>query len=164
MELQIDLLRTFLAIIDTGGFTRAAEVVHRSQSAISLQIKRLEEAVGQTLFLRSGPSFALTSKGETLVPYARRMLRLHDETMAAMTTPEVVGSVRLGIIDDYAARFLPDILTTFAKTYPSVQVSVRCEPSEMLLSLLTRGGLDLALLTGSDKEKERSSGMIRRSG
>jgi len=153
MELQIDLLRTFLAIIDTGGFTKAAEVVHRSQSAISLQVKRLEDIIGQPLFKRSGPSFTLTSKGETLVPYARRMLRLHNETMAAMTTPEIVGSVRLGIIDDYAARFLPEILTTFAKTYPNVQVSVRCDPSEVLLSSLARGGLDLALVTGSDKEK-----------
>lgn len=153
MDLQIDLLRTFLAIIDTGGFTRAAEVVHRSQSAISLQMKKLEDVIGQPLFRRSGPTFTITAKGESLVPYARRMLRLHDETMAAMTTPEVVGSVRLGIIDDYAARFLPDILITFAKTYPSVQVSVSCDPSEVLLSSLAKGKLDLALVTGSDKEK-----------
>lgn len=153
MDLQIDLLRTFLAIIDTGGFTRAAEVVLRSQSAISLQVKRLEEVVGQPLFRRAGPTFTLTAKGEALVPYARRMLRLHDETMAAMTTPEVVGSVRLGIIDDYAARFLPDILTTFAKAYPNVQVSVSCDSSDVLLSSLTKGNLDLALVTGSDKAK-----------
>lgn len=153
MDLQIDLLRTFLAIIDTGGFTRAAEVVHRSQSAISLQMKKLEDVIGQPLFRRSGPTFTITAKGESLVPYARRMLRLHDETMAAMTTPEVVGSVRLGIIDDYAVRFLPDILTTFAKSYPSVQVSVSCDPSEVLLSSLAKGKLDLALVTGSDREK-----------
>lgn len=153
MDLQIDLLRTFLAIIDTGSFTRAAEVVYRSQSAVSLQVRRLEEAIGQPLFVRSGPSFQLTAKGEVLVPYARRMLKLHDEAMAALVTPEVVGSVRLGIIDDYATRFLPEILSTFAKTYPSVQVSVRCEPSEMLISLLGKGELDLALVTGSHNEK-----------
>lgn len=153
MELQIDLLKTFLAVIDTGGFTNAAQVVHRSQSAISLQVKRLEEAVQKTLFMRSGRSFSLTAEGEVLVPYARRMLKLHEETLAAMMTTEVVGAVRLGIIDDYASRFLPAILSTFSNTYPDVQVTVQCEPSTELLSSLAKGKLDLVLVTGSLDEK-----------
>lgn len=158
MELQIDLLRTFLAIIDTGGFTKATQVVHRTQSAISLQVKRLEETIGQSLFERRGRSFRLTAEGETLVPYARRMIKLHEEAVAAMLTPDVVGTVKIGIIDDYAARVLPGILSMFAKIYPGVQVTVRCEPSALLVPALARGELDLALVTGSPNEE---GGVIR---
>jgi DNA-binding transcriptional LysR family regulator len=149
MEFPIDLLKTFLAIIDTGGVTSAAQVVHRTQSAISMQVKRLEETVGQPLFDRGGRSFALTGEGETLVPYARRMLKLHEEAVAAMIEPEMVGAVRFGTPDDYALRFLPDILTRFAKAFPRVQVAVRCEPSSQLAPALDKGELDLALLTGN---------------
>lgn len=152
MELQIDLLKTFLAIIDTGGFTKASQIVHRTQSAISLQIKRLEETLGHSLFERSGRSFRLTIEGETLVPYARRMIKLHEEAIAAMVNPDIDGEVRIGIIDDYAARFLPNILSTFAKSYSGVQVTVRCETSAMLVPALTKGELDLALVTGSPNE------------
>ena len=152
MELQIDLLKTFLAIIDTGGFTKASQIIHRTQSTISLQVKRLEETLGQSLFDRSGRSFRLTTEGETLVPYARRMIKLHEETIAAMVSPDIAGKVRIGIIDDYAARFLPNILSTFAKAYSGVQVTVRCETSAMLVPALTRGELDLALVTGSPNE------------
>jgi len=148
VEFPIDLMKTFLAIIDTGGFTSASQVVHRTQSAISMQVKRLEETVGQPVFDRSGRSFSLTSAGETLVPYARRMLKVHEETVAAMIQPEMVGAVRIGTPDDYALRFLPNILSHFAKAYPRVQVSVRCEPSSQLAPALEKGEIDLALLTG----------------
>ena len=153
MELQLDLLKTFLAIIDTGGFTSASQVVHRSQSAISLQVKRLEETIGQSLFKRSGRSFSLTAGGEALIPYARRMLKIHEEAVAALMTPDVVGAVRLGIIDEYASGFLPEILAGFANTYPGVQVSVHCEPSAQLVSALTKGQLNLALVTGGANEE-----------
>lgn len=154
MELQIDLLKTFLAVIDTGGFTKASQIVHRTQSAISMQIKRLEDAIGQPLFERIGRSFKLTSEGEALVPYARRLLKLHEETVAAMAKPEIVGTVRIGIIDDYALRFLPNILSRFAAAYPSVQVTVRCEPTSLLVPALAKGELDLALVNGTDKDGE----------
>lgn len=148
MEFPIDLLKTFLAIVDTGGFTSASQVVHRTQSAISMQVKRLEETIGQPIFERSGRSFALTAEGETLIPYARRMLKLHDETVAAMIQPDMVGTVRIGTPDDYALRFLPEILARFAATYPRVQVTVRCEPSVQLAPALEKGEIDLALMTG----------------
>ncbi|MBW2473729.1 MAG: LysR family transcriptional regulator [Deltaproteobacteria bacterium] len=154
MELQIDLLKTFLAIIDTGGFTNASQVVHRTQSAISMQVKRLEDMIGQPLFERIGRSIKLTTEGEALLPYARRLLKLHEETVAAMARPDVVGSVRIGIIDDYALRFLPDILSRFAKTYPRVQVTVRCEPTSLLVPALEKGELDLALINGTNKDGE----------
>lgn len=152
MELQIDLLKTFLAIIDTGGFTSASQRVHRTQSAISMQIKRLEDTIGQSLFDRSGRTFRLTAEGEALVPYARRLLKLHEETVAAMIKPHVIGSVKIGIIDDYALRFLPNILSRFAATYPQVQVTVRCEPTSLLVPALEKGELDLALVNGDPGE------------
>jgi len=153
MELQIDLLKTFLAIIDTGGFTSASQRVHRTQSAISMQVKRLEETIGQDLFERSGRTFRLTAEGEALVPYARRLLKLHEETVAAMIKPNVAGSVKIGIIDDYALRFLPDILSRFAAIYPQVQVTVRCEPTSLLVPALEKGELDLALVNGNPGEE-----------
>lgn len=149
MELQIDLLKTFLAIIDTRGFTNASQVVHRTQSAISMQVKRLEESIGQPLFERAGRSFKLTAEGEALVPYARRLLKLHEETVAAMVKPNIFGAVKIGIIDDYALRFLPDILSRFATAYPRVQVTVRCEPTSLLAPALEKGELDLALVNGN---------------
>ena len=152
MELQIDLLKTFLAIIDTGGFTNASQVVHRTQSAISMQVKRLEDMIGQPLFERIGRSFKLTTEGEVLVPYARRLLKLHEDAVAAMIKPEIAGSVKIGIIDDYALRFLPDILSRFASAYPKVQVTVRCEPTSLLVPALAKGELDLALVNGTDKD------------
>ncbi len=148
MEFPIDLLKTFLAVIDTGSFTSAALVVHRTQSAVSMQIKRLEESVGHPLFNRIGRSVAITAEGEALVSYARRILKLNEEAVAAMIQPEMVGVVRIGTPDDYALRFLPNILSNFSKAYPRVQVAVRCEPSAQLAPALQKGEIDLALLTG----------------
>jgi DNA-binding transcriptional LysR family regulator len=105
------------------------------------------------LFERSGRSFSLTTEGDALVPYARRMLKLHEETVAAMVRPDMVGAVRIGILDDYALRFLPEILSRFAKAYPRVQVTVRCEPSSRLVPALAKGELDLALVTCSPNEE-----------
>jgi len=147
VEFSIELLRTFLAIIDSGGFTAAGDVVHRTQSAISMQMKRLEETVGNPLFERNRRELSLTAEGEMLLPYARRMLKLHEETVAAMRRPDMVGVVRIGAPDDFAQRFLPEILSRFASTYPRVQVTVRCESSAHLTAALDRGDIDLALLT-----------------
>jgi DNA-binding transcriptional LysR family regulator len=152
MELQIGLLKTFLAIIDTGGFTSASQRVHRTQSAISMQVKRLEDTIGQPLFERTGRSFRITAEGEVMVPYARRLLKLHEETVAAMIKPNVAGAVKIGIIDDYALRFLPNILSRFAAAYPQVQVTVRCEPTSLLVPALENGELDLVLVNGNPGE------------
>lgn len=146
-ELDTDLLRTFVAIADAGGFTRAAQLVHRTQSAVSMQMKRLEDSLGKPLFERDGRSVVLTVEGETLLGYARRILKLHEEVFATLTQPDMVGAVRIGTPDDYVARFLPGILTRFAQAYPQVQVEVRCESSYMLNEALERGELDLALVT-----------------
>lgn len=146
-NLDTDLLRTFVAIADMGGFTQAAQVVHRSQSAVSMQMKKLEEIIGRPLFEKAGRGLILTLDGETLLSYARRILKLHEEAMATLRQPDIVGSVRIGIPDDYVSRFLPGILSRFANSYPLVQLEVLCEPSARLTPLIKQGDIDLGIVT-----------------
>jgi DNA-binding transcriptional LysR family regulator len=146
-NLDLDLLKTFIAIADTGSFTRAADDVGRTQSAVSMQIKRLEEIVSRPVFARDGRQNRLTIDGEKLLDYARRMVKLNDEAVIAFTKPELTGTVRLGTPDDYADRFLPEILARFARTHPLVQVDVECRNSEHLVQLIRRGELDISLIT-----------------
>ncbi|MCW3150211.1 LysR substrate-binding domain-containing protein [Stutzerimonas stutzeri] len=143
--IDTELLRSFVAIADHGGFTRAADAVNRTQSAISMQMKRLEEDVLQRpLFERSGRQVRLTAEGQVLLGYARRILKLHGEVMTTLRQPHMVGAVRIGTPDDYVMRFLPGILARFAQAYPLVQVELHCEPSSQLLQ---RQDLDLTIVT-----------------
>ena len=143
--IDTELLRTFVAIADHGGFTRAGEMVNRTQSAVSMQMKRLEEDVVQrALFQRDGRQVRLTAEGQVLLGYARRILRLHGEMLTTLREPHMVGSVRIGTPDDYVMRFLPGILSRFAQAYPMVQVEVHCESSSQLLQ---RQDLDLSIVT-----------------
>ncbi|MGB2680576.1 MAG: LysR substrate-binding domain-containing protein [Candidatus Competibacter sp.] len=146
-QLDPDLLRTFVAIVDAGGFTQAAKQVHRTQSAVSMQVRRLEEILDRALFQRDGRGVQLSPDGEALLGYARRLLKLHDEALAALTRPDLSGLVRIGTPDDYVDRFLPEILSRFARAFPRVQVEVLCEPSVNLRRLLAEERLDLALIT-----------------
>ena len=148
MDLPTDLLRTFIAVNDHGGFTRAAEVVHLTQSAVSMQIRRLEELVGKELFTRQGRSVDLTPEGETLSRHARQILKLQDQAVSALMQPEVEGTVRLGIPDDYVS-FLPPIFTQFSRTHPKVQVEIFCRQSSEIHELMRREELDLALVTAN---------------
>jgi DNA-binding transcriptional LysR family regulator len=143
--IDTELLRTFVAIADYGGFTRAAEMVNRTQSAVSMQMKRLEEDVLQrAVFERDGRQVRLTAEGQILLGYARRILKLHGEVMTTLRQPHMVGSVRIGTPDDYVMRFLPGILSRFAQAYPLVQVEVHCDSSAQLLQ---RQDLDLTIVT-----------------
>ena len=146
-QLDPDLLRTFVAIVDAGGFTQAARQVHRTQSAVSMQVRRLEETLDRPLFQRDGRGVQLSPDGEALLGYARRLLKLHDEAVAALTRPDLSGLVRIGTPDDYVGRFLPEILVRFARAFPRVQVEVNCEPSVTLRRMLAEERLDLALVT-----------------
>jgi DNA-binding transcriptional LysR family regulator len=145
--LDLDQLRTFVAIAETGSFTRAAEIVFKTQSAVSMQMRRLEERIGKPIFVRDGRASRLTEDGERLLGYARRMIRLSDETLAAFDETELSGSVRLGTPDDYAERFLPEVLARFSRSNPRVEVSVICEQSLDLINLARAGELDLAIVT-----------------
>ncbi|MBB5752163.1 LysR substrate-binding domain-containing protein [Prosthecomicrobium pneumaticum] len=145
--LDLDQLRTFVAIADTGSFTRAADTVHKTQSAVSMQMRRLEERIGKPIFGRDGRSAKLTEDGERLLGYARRLVRLSDETVAAFDEDELSGRVRLGTPDDYADRFLPEILARFSRSNPRVEVTVVCEPTVQLIECLRNGELDLGIIT-----------------
>jgi DNA-binding transcriptional LysR family regulator len=145
--LDLDQLRTFVAIAESGSFTRAADVVHKTQSAVSMQMRRLEERIGKPIFTREGRMSKLSEDGERLLGYARRMVRLSDETIAAFDETELTGSVRLGTPDDYADRFLPEILARFARSNPRVEVSVFCEPSLTLMEMARTADIDLAIVT-----------------
>ena len=145
--LDSDQLRTFLAIADTGSFTRAADIVHKTQSAVSMQMKRLEERLGRDIFERDGRASKLTDDGERLLDYARRIVRLNNECVSSFAETDLVGRIRLGLPDDYADRYLPEILATFARSNPRSEVSVVCEPTPMLVEQVRSGELDLAIIT-----------------
>ena len=145
--LDLDQLRTFIAIVETGSFTRAADVVFKTQSAVSMQMRRLEERIGKPIFERDGRASKLTEEGERLLGFARRMMRLNDETVAAFDDTELSGAVRLGTPDDYADRFLPEVLARFARSNPRVEVSVTCDQSSELIRLARSGEIDLGIVT-----------------
>ncbi|WP_337266667.1 LysR family transcriptional regulator [Oryzifoliimicrobium ureilyticus] len=144
--LDNDILKTFLAIADTGSFSTAAEVVHRTPSAVSMQIKRLEEQLKTTLFLRDARSVSLTKDGEVLLSYARNMLALSNEAVSRFLEPELTGVVRLGAPDDIGERMLPHILRRFADHYPAIVVDVTVDMSTNLKRRLEEQRLDLALV------------------
>jgi DNA-binding transcriptional LysR family regulator len=147
LNLDVDLLKTFIAISDTGNFSRAADEVHKTQSAVSMQMKRLEDIVTKPLFVREGRLNRLTADGENLLDYARRIVRISDDAIASFTEPECCGSVKMGTPDDYAEQLLPSILSRFARTHPMVQVDVECLNSGELNERVRSGHLDLAIAT-----------------
>jgi DNA-binding transcriptional LysR family regulator len=144
--LDPDQLRTFIAIAETGSFTRAADVVAKTQSAVSMQMRRLEERVGKPLFAREGRQSRLSAEGERLLPYARRIMKLQAETVAAFVDDAGTGTVRLGTPDDYAA-FLPEILGRFAASWPLAELTVTCDPTPMLVQAMQRDEIDIAIIT-----------------
>ncbi len=145
--LEIDLLRTLIAVHQTGSFSRAAQSVFRTPSAVSMQMKRLEEIVGRPIFAKDGRGVVFTPAGEDLLGYARRMMQLNDEALARFRCADTRGVVRLGTPDDYVTKFLPAILSRFAASHPRVQVDVVCQPSRNLVRLLDDGEVDLALVS-----------------
>src|SRR6201996_6665967 len=125
-EFDVDLLRTFVAVVETGSFTKAATQVHRSQAAVSMQIKRLESMLGTTLFARTTRNLSLTRPGNTLLECARRVIDLHEEAWSAIVRPEVTGRVVLGAPDDYGASLLSPVLRRFSNLYPHVEIETDC--------------------------------------
>ena len=142
--LPMDLLRAFVSVVDAGGFTRAGAQVHRAQSTVSQQIKRLEDELGHTLLARDGRTVRPTAEGERLLGYARRILALAGEARAALGAAPSF-SLRLGIPDDIAPEALTRAIGAFAHDRPEVRMSVRCAVSRDLAKDLARGELDLAL-------------------
>ncbi|WP_343314647.1 LysR family transcriptional regulator [Brucella sp. BE17] len=144
--LDIDVLRTFVAIADTGSFSSAANAVFRTPSAVSMQIKKLEEQIGVSVFERDARSVTLTSDGEVLLGFARRLLALNREAVSKFVAPTVTGVVRLGSPDDIGECVLPLVLKRFAETHPGVTVDVVIDQSVNLRKRFAEGRLDLTLV------------------
>jgi DNA-binding transcriptional LysR family regulator len=145
VNLPTNLLRSFVAIVETGSMLNASEQVFVTQSALSLQIKRLEELVQQTLFLREGRRLALTRAGTVLLDYARRVLVLHDEAVAAVSAGRFVGPARIGMVQDFADTLLSGLLSRFAELHPDAQIYARVAGTAELQALLDRRELDILL-------------------
>lgn len=147
-NLDTDLLRAFVAVAETRSFTRAADTLYRTQSAVSQQIRRLEDTLGCRVFARDTRGVRLTGEGETLLAYARRMLSLNDEVMANLGTGRTPQRpLRLGTPDDYAYLLLPPVLARFAASHPHQPVEVVCDNSNDLALAVEEGAYDLALIT-----------------
>jgi DNA-binding transcriptional LysR family regulator len=151
--LDLDLLRSFVSVVDAGGFTRAGERVHRTQSTVSQQIKRLEEDVGQPLLIRNGKDVTPTDAGERLLSYARRLLSLAEEARDVVTLPGHEGAVRLGIPEDFAAYRLAKLLASCSRKGAGLRLHVHADQSAFLKRDLERGELDLALFKRAAGEK-----------
>ena len=151
--LDLELLRSFVSVVDAGGFTRAGERVHRTQSTVSQQIKRLEEDVGQILLHRDGKDVRPTEAGERLLSYARRLLTLAEEARDVIQQPGSEGAIRLGIPEDFAAYRLAKLLGAFSRSHPGLRLDVRADQSTYLKRDLERGELDLALFKRAAGEK-----------
>jgi DNA-binding transcriptional LysR family regulator len=145
--LELDVLRTFVAIADTGSFTAAAGTVFRTPSAVSMQIKKLEDMLGRPVLSRDARSVTLTSDGAILLGYARRLLSLNREAVSQFVCPDISGVVRLGAPDDVGDRILPGVLKRFAKTHPSIAVDVVIDQSSLLMKRIDERRLDITLLT-----------------
>ncbi|MEM1287551.1 MAG: LysR family transcriptional regulator [Pseudomonadota bacterium] len=145
--LELDLLRTLVAISETGNFSAAADALGRTPSAISMQVKKLEELVGRQVFVRDSRSVSLTRDGEALLQHARRLLALNREMIARFIQPDLVGEVHLGAPDDVAERFLPTMLRAFTERFPGVLLNVLVDGTGALINAVGAGELDLAVIT-----------------
>ena len=154
-DFQIDWLRAFVAVVDAGSLSGAAPLVHRSQSAVSMQIKKLEVALGRPVLLRGPRHLEVTPAGAELLSYARRVLDLQAEAHAALFGPRLAGRVRLGVPDDYASAYLTPVLRSFAHRYQGVEIELTCEQSTSLIPRITRGELDLALVSQDKPQRGR---------
>ncbi|WP_339915675.1 LysR substrate-binding domain-containing protein [uncultured Brevundimonas sp.] len=146
INLDVELLRAFVTIHETGTFTRAAEMLGRTQPAISLQIRRLESQLRVPLFDRGGKTVTLSGEGAAFLPQARKMLGLNDEIVATLGDGDLEGEVRFGAPEDIATRYLPGILGAFTRSHPRIRLTINCDYSPNLLDLMSRGQLDLALI------------------
>ncbi|MFK7861906.1 MAG: LysR substrate-binding domain-containing protein [Granulosicoccus sp.] len=152
--LELDMLRTLVAIAETGNFSAAAEVVFRTPSAVSMQVKKAEALIGRPLFNRDSRSVTLTVDGERLLQHGRRMLALNREMMAQLVASEVSGVVRLGAPDDMAERALPDLLRRFSQTHCCVTIDVVVDSTVRLLKMVRNKELDLAVITCDPRNVE----------
>lgn len=145
ISFDLEALRSFVAGIELGSFALAAERLHRSTSAVSAQMKKLEQQAGLPLLQKSGRRLELTVNGELLMAYARRLLALNDEAFSALNGQHLAGQVRLGMQEDFGETLLPELLGQFSRAHPQVQISARVARNGELLQAVRQGELDLSL-------------------
>lgn len=146
-NLDLTALRSFVAVADMGGVTKAAGVLHLTQSAVSMQLKRLEESLGVKLLDRANRSVTATAEGEQLLGYARRMLVLNDEAWGRLTAQEFEGEITLGVPHDIIYPYIPPILRQFAQDFPRMRIKLISAPTTELRDMFGRGTCDMALTT-----------------
>ena len=151
-DLDLDLLRGFVAVVERGGFTAAGVALGLTQSAVSLKVKRLEALLGKPVFARTSREVTLTREGETLLAYARRILALNDEAVRRLVTPRVTGRLRLGVADHFIPRNLAPMLAGFARAYPELRLAIEVGRSHELRAEQERGAHDLVLGKRRDGE------------
>lgn len=153
-NIDVELLRTFIAVVDNGSITRTSAQIYRTQSAISMQIKRLEQQIGQQLFDRSGRHLTLTYHGKSLVGYSRRLLTLHDEAINQITNEQQSQHLTIGCPDDYSANLLPKLINIFIQQEPKLHISVITANSGELRRQMDQGNIDVAVLTRLPESNE----------
>ncbi|MEM7061026.1 MAG: LysR family transcriptional regulator [Pseudomonadota bacterium] len=158
--LDVDILRSVSAIAEVGSIAAAASRVGRTPAAVSMQIKKLEEMLGRTLFNRSRQGMTPTAEGERLLIYARQMLDLNRAAMQAFTMPELAGEVSVGLIDSFGGVRLTKVLSAFARSHPKVTVNVSIAETVDLAPALDRGELDVILFTMGGSEAKRPSDFV----
>lgn len=154
--LELDLLKTLVAISDSGNFSAAAEAVHRTPSAVSMQVKRIEDLIGRPVFHRNARSVTVTPEGEALLAHGRRVLALNSEIVKQFIEPEITGSVRLGVPDNLAERSMPDMLRQFGQTHCCVTIDVVVDDSKRLKKRVRSGEIEMALATCDPNQKSAS--------
>ena len=159
-NLPMDLLRAFVSVSQLRSFTKAGELIGRSQPAVTLKIKRLEELVDQKLFLRGGKSLELSDSGIALYNYAKQILTLNDLAISQISKSTVHGKIRLGIPSEFATVLLPKIISRFAKAYPNVALEVNCELSKYLLTRAGRESHDLILVL-ADQDTDLDGDLVK---
>lgn len=153
-NLPIDLLRTLITISEVGGHTRAAELLGRTQPAISLQIKRLDQLLGVKLLTQSGQKSVLSDDGQRLAVYARQILRLNDEAVAQFSYEPTGGTLRVGLPTDFSTAYLQDAILKFGQKSPATELKIHCALSADLLDELHRGEHDVIIALYSDEDNQ----------
>jgi len=159
-NLPMDLLRAEVSVAQLGSFTKAGELLGRSQPAVSLQLRRLEELVGEGLLVRNGKTLELSEVGENLYGYANQILSLNDLAISQLSKSTIEGKIRLGIPSEFATVLMPKIVSRFAKAYPNVTLEVNCELSKSLLSKTGKATHDL-ILALEDNPSSTDSNLLR---
>lgn len=155
-NIPMDVLRSFVTVADFGSFTQASELLSRSQPAVSMQLKKLEQLVERRLFQRDQQKLALTEDGQVLFEYARRILALNDEALSTLVKPSISGNIRFGIPSEFATTLLPRIVGRFSQNYPTVSLDVSCDLSINLLSAKRKTNFDLVLALQDDVSNKAS--------